>query len=190
MLTPTTAFSGWLFSETALTLKSIFAPWLFASRLKIMPALPKSSPVRLPLFKLAFFRFALLKLPSGHCLVYSNCLTWFCWIEAGIYLAAVYITAIDTAAAVSNFLNFIITCESFRSFVLRLMYYYIRAIALCWISTTICPDCGIYFDPPRCSLHIYLRADFKKILFISLEGGNLNKIWRWLNRNAIVPALL
>lgn len=60
-----------------------------------MPAQPKSAPVRLALFKLAFFRLVLLKLHSGHCLVSSNCLTWFCCVEAGIYLATVYITAID-----------------------------------------------------------------------------------------------
>src|SRR6476661_4325098 len=98
-----TAFSGLFCSGTAVTLKSIFASFSLASKLKVMPAQPKSAPVRLALFKLAFlrlalvnfapdklapsrlapckltpFKLALLKLHSGHCLVCSNSLTWFC----------------------------------------------------------------------------------------------------------------
>ncbi|CAA9369145.1 hypothetical protein AVDCRST_MAG84-4140 [uncultured Microcoleus sp.] len=37
---------------------------------------------------------------------------------------------------------------------MRLIYCYSRAIGLSRISPKICPDGGIYFYPPGCSVHI------------------------------------
>jgi hypothetical protein len=59
--------------------------------------------------------------------------------------------------------------NSFRSFLLWLIYCYTRAIDLSRIFTKICPDCGIYLTRPGAAC-IYLRADLKKIIFISSEN--------------------